>query len=120
MGDRISQLSITVLHHILCSLSQKEAVRTCLLSKQWRRIGLTRPNLKFSEKWFNNTRQHVVCIVDRTLQGYFDKNLSIHKLQLYLSSPDPPWVSSLLDKWIPMIPALNIKVFKLNFFQIVN
>ncbi|CAA0833952.1 Unknown protein [Striga hermonthica] len=112
--DRVSQLPIHILHHILCSLSQREAVRTCLLSKQWRYIGSTRPNLEFS---FGNTQEKFVSVVDQTLQGYCDQNLSIHKLHLDLSSPDSRPVISLLDKWIPMKPALNIKVFKLDLLS---
>ncbi|GER44202.1 F-box/RNI-like superfamily protein [Striga asiatica] len=116
MEDRISELPIPLLHHILCFLSQKEAVRTCLLSKQWRHIGSSGPNLDFSEEWFDDTQEKFVSIVDRTLQGYHDQNLSIHKLHLHLStSPLSQPVISLLDKWILMIPALNIKAFKLNF-----
>ncbi|CAA0833959.1 Unknown protein [Striga hermonthica] len=139
--DRISQLPITILHRILCSLSQKEAVRTCVLSKQWRHVGSTRPNLKFSEGWFDNTQQNFVSVldrtlqrycdqnlsihklflnlsrpdpVDRTLQGYLDQNLSIHKLHLVIPNPDSRWAISLLDQWLRIIAAFNIKAFKLN------
>ncbi|GER49029.1 F-box/RNI-like superfamily protein [Striga asiatica] len=113
MDDTISQVPIHILHHILCFLSQKEAVRTCLLSKQWRHMGTTRPNLDFFEEWFDNTQENFVSVVDRTLQGYSDQNLSIHKLHLHLSRVSRP-VISLLDKWISMIPALKIKSFKFN------
>ncbi|CAA0834005.1 Unknown protein [Striga hermonthica] len=112
--DRLSQLPIPILHHILCFLSQKEAVRTCLLAKQWRHIGSTRPNLDFFEEWFGNAQEKFVSVVDRTLQGYRDQNLSVHKLHLDLSRPEP--VVSLLNKWIPIL-ALNIKVFKLIFLS---
>ncbi|GER44201.1 F-box family protein [Striga asiatica] len=155
MDDRISEFPIPILHHIICYLSQKEAVRTCVLSKKWRHIGSTRPNLDFSEEWFDNTQeksvsvvdqncsilQHIlfllsrpwrhkgstrpnkgfnttqqnfVSVVNRTLQGYCDRNLSIHKLYLDLSWVSRP-VVSLLDKWIPIIAALNIKALKLTF-----
>ncbi|GER44200.1 F-box/RNI-like superfamily protein [Striga asiatica] len=114
MDDRISELPIPIRHHILCLLSQKEAVRTCVLSKQWRHVGSTRPNLEFSEEWFDNTQEKFVSFVDRTLQGYRDHNLSIHKLHLDFWEPNS--VVSLLDKWIPII-ALNIKAFKLNFLS---
>ncbi|CAA0833928.1 F-box/LRR-repeat protein 25 [Striga hermonthica] len=117
MDDRISELPIPIRHHILCFLSQKEAVRTCLLSRQWRHVGSTRPNLEFFEEWFDNTQEKFVTFVDRTLQGYRDQNLSIHKLHLDLLRPDSLPAISLLDKWIPIIAALNIKAFKLNFFS---
>ncbi|CAA0833924.1 Unknown protein [Striga hermonthica] len=115
--SRISQLPIPTLHHILCFLSQKEAVKTCLLSKQWRHIGSTRPNLEFSEELFNSTQRNFVSVVDRTLQGYTDQKLSINKLHLDFSKPISLPVVSLLRRWIPKIAALNIKVFKLNFLS---
>ncbi|CAA0834000.1 F-box/LRR-repeat protein [Striga hermonthica] len=111
--DRISNLPIHTLHRILCSLSQKEAVRTCLLSKQWRYIVSTRPDLEFFEYWFDNTQQNFVSVVSRTLQGYLDQNLSVHKLHLDLSRP----MVSLLDKWMWIIAALGIKAFKLDIFS---
>ncbi|CAA0820373.1 F-box/LRR-repeat protein [Striga hermonthica] len=117
MEDRISELPIPILHHILCFLSQKEAVKTCVLSKQWRHIGSTRPNLEFSEDWNDNTQEKFLCLINRTLQGYSDHNLFIHKLHLDFWRPNSPPVVSLLDKWIPMMAALNIKAFKLNFLK---
>ncbi|CAA0833947.1 F-box/LRR-repeat protein [Striga hermonthica] len=114
--DRLTQLPIHILHHILCFLSQKEALRTCLLSKQWRHIGSTRPNLEFSER-FDNTQEKsvtVVTVVNRILQGFCDQNLSVHQLRLEIRRSDLRPVTTLLEKWIPMIPAFNIKVLKLN------
>ncbi|CAA0833328.1 Unknown protein [Striga hermonthica] len=49
--------------------------------------------------------------------GTKDQNLSIYKLRLDLSRPVSRPVISLLDKWIPIIAALNIKAFKLNFLS---
>ncbi|GER49035.1 F-box/RNI-like superfamily protein [Striga asiatica] len=135
IDDRISHLPRIILHHILCFLSQKEAVRTCLLSKQWRHIGTTRPNLEFFDiwfddtqerfvpvlnleffnKWFDDTQERFISVLDRTLQGYLDQNLSIHKLHLHLWIHDSRRVISLLHQWIPTIAALNIKAFKLHF-----
>ncbi|GER49032.1 F-box/RNI-like superfamily protein [Striga asiatica] len=117
IDDRISQLPITIRHHILCFLSQKEALRTCVLSKQWRHIGTTRPNLEFSEVWFHNTQEKFISVINRTLQGYCDRNLSIHKLHLHISNPDSRQVISLLDQWMRIIAALNIKAFKLNILS---
>ncbi|GER40556.1 F-box/RNI-like superfamily protein [Striga asiatica] len=129
MDDRISQLPIPILHHILCSLSQIQAVRTCVLSKQWRYIGLTRPNLEFyqgwfnyyktqrnlvsesSEKLFNTTQQNFVSVLNRILQGYIDQNLPIHKLRLHIWNPGAQLLISFLDQWIA---DCNIKVFKLS------
>ncbi|GER54018.1 F-box/RNI-like superfamily protein [Striga asiatica] len=59
----------------------------------------------------------VMSDVNQTLQGYLDQNLSIHKLRLDLCRPVSRPVISLLDKWIPIIAALNIKAFELNFLS---
>ncbi|GER49070.1 F-box/RNI-like superfamily protein [Striga asiatica] len=68
-------------------------------------------------KWFNNRQQNFVSVVNRTLQGYLDQNLSIHKLHLHLWRPGSRPVISLPDKWIPKLAALNIKAFKLSIFS---
>ncbi|CAA0833962.1 Unknown protein [Striga hermonthica] len=94
----------SIMHHILY-----------YLCRPWRHRGSTRPNLDSSQKLFNTTQQNFVSVVDRTLQGYSDQNLSIHKLQLDCSSPESQPIVSLFDKWIPMIAAFNIKSFRLNF-----
>ncbi|CAA0833995.1 Unknown protein [Striga hermonthica] len=89
----------SILHYILY-----------LLCRPWRHRGSTLPNLNSS----GSTGQNFFDVVNRTLQGYLDQNLSIHKLHLDFSRPDSPTAVVLLGKWIPMIAALNIKVFKLN------
>ncbi|GER49076.1 P-loop containing nucleoside triphosphatehydrolases superfamily protein, partial [Striga asiatica] len=71
------------------------------------------PRHRYSEK----LKQNFVSFVDGTLQRYLDQNLSLHKLHLDFSDPNSPPVVSLLDKWIPIIAALNIKAFKLNFHK---
>ncbi|GER44239.1 cytochrome P450 [Striga asiatica] len=91
-----------------------DAIRKTL---PWRHRGSIRPNLPSSQKLFDTTQQNFISVVNRTLQGYLDQNLSIHKLHLHLSSPDSQPVISLLHKWFPIIAALNIKAFKLNFLS---
>ncbi|GER49065.1 F-box/RNI-like superfamily protein, partial [Striga asiatica] len=68
------------------------------------------------KEWFDSSQEKFVSVVDRTLQGYCDQNLSIHKLHLHLLRPDSRPAVSLLNKWIPIL-ALNIKAFKLNFLS---
>ncbi|GER54016.1 F-box/RNI-like superfamily protein [Striga asiatica] len=74
-------------------------------------------NLESTENLFNSTPQDFVSIVNQTLQGYLDQNLSIHKLRLDLCRPVSRPVIFLLDKWIPIITALNIKAFEFNFYS---
>ncbi|EYU31300.1 hypothetical protein MIMGU_mgv1a020509mg [Erythranthe guttata] len=55
--DRISDLPKDILHRILYFLSQEDAVRTSVLSKSWRYVWCTRPNLDFSDINFKGNKQ---------------------------------------------------------------
>ncbi|CAA0833949.1 F-box/FBD/LRR-repeat protein [Striga hermonthica] len=103
MEDRISELPIPILHHIFCFLTQKEAVKTCVLSKQWRHLGSTRPNLDFSQEWFNNTNQKIFSVVERTLQRCRDESLPIHELRLDVTA-----AVSFLGKSVPIVDRSRV------------
>lgn len=51
-ADRISTLPDDVLRHMLSFLSTKEAVRTCILAKRWRKTWASVPVLKFDLEEF--------------------------------------------------------------------
>ncbi|KAL7110854.1 hypothetical protein ACP275_05G052100 [Erythranthe tilingii] len=55
--DMIFELPKVMLHRIPYFLSQEEAVRTLALSKSWRNIWCTRPNLDFSEDSFEGRKE---------------------------------------------------------------
>ncbi|KAI9157626.1 hypothetical protein LWI28_025473 [Acer negundo] len=54
--DRLSSMSDTIIHHILSLMETKYAVRTCVLSKQWRNHWTNIHSLNFhhpsSSRWF--------------------------------------------------------------------
>ncbi|KAK6161585.1 hypothetical protein DH2020_004966 [Rehmannia glutinosa] len=115
--DRISNLPQPILHHILSFLSQKEAIQTCVLSKSWRYIGSTRPNVEFIQYYFNGIEQKFMSVVNKTLQGYHDQKLCIQEFRVKMLELDSKSIS-LLEKWIPMV-MLNkgLKTFDLSFFH---
>ncbi|KAL3653397.1 hypothetical protein CASFOL_003078 [Castilleja foliolosa] len=121
-GDKISQLPEPILHHILYLLSQKDAVRTCVLSKSWSYHWCARPLIDFRESCSGhpflrsgcNCKRTFLFFLDKTLQRYHDQNLSVHELRLEMSVDDSE-SNSLLEKWIPkfILPDMCLKILKL-------
>ncbi|EYU30169.1 hypothetical protein MIMGU_mgv1a006063mg [Erythranthe guttata] len=110
--DMLSELPKEILQRILCLLSQEEAVRTSVLSKPWRYIWRTRPNLVFSDNdnYFRGKEQEFLSVVDETLRGYLDQGLRLEEFHLHMSNH----VSvSLLDKWIPKLVSMGVNDFRL-------
>ncbi|KAL9166731.1 hypothetical protein ABFS82_05G050000 [Erythranthe guttata] len=64
--DKISELPNEMLQRILCFLSQEEVVRTSVLSKSWRYIWCTRPNLVFTANYYfkGEKKQDFIPLVD--------------------------------------------------------
>ncbi|KAL3642202.1 hypothetical protein CASFOL_013017 [Castilleja foliolosa] len=115
--DRISQLPQPLLHDILCLLSQKEAVQTSVLSKSWRYLGSTRPNLDFQDSFFRGKKEKLPSFVDKTLQRYHDQKLPIQELRLAMSGVNPKSIS-FLKKWIPIVLLnMGVKTFSLTFLS---
>ncbi|KAK6161542.1 hypothetical protein DH2020_004923 [Rehmannia glutinosa] len=118
--DRISNLPQPILHHILSFLSQKEAIQTCVLSKSWRYLGSTRPNIEFCESHFRSGRKKekeetFLSVLDKTLQGYHDQKLSIRKFVVEMPMVDSRPIS-FLEKWIPIVILdMGVKSFSLSF-----
>ncbi|EYU31301.1 hypothetical protein MIMGU_mgv1a018336mg, partial [Erythranthe guttata] len=61
--DKISELPQDILQRILYWLSQEDAVRTSVLSKSWRNIWCTRPNLNFSDATFKGNMHQFLSVV---------------------------------------------------------
>ncbi|KAL7111243.1 hypothetical protein ACP275_05G076100 [Erythranthe tilingii] len=116
--DRISKLPEEILQRILYFLSQKQAVRTSVLSKSWRNIWCTRPNLDFSDDSFKGNKQYFLSVVSNTLQRYCDQRLCVKKFHLRLSLGDPYKESvSFLEKWVPRFTAMGVKAFHLSILS---
>ncbi|EYU42995.1 hypothetical protein MIMGU_mgv1a024012mg, partial [Erythranthe guttata] len=131
--DIISELPDDVLRKILYFLSQEEAARTSVLSKPWRYIWCTRPNLDFSYTPptmgvdYNRFRaenkikkQEFISAVDATLRRYRDNQSACAEefrlsMSLDNSNYDPDRVSvSFLEKWVPSLVNMVTKEFHLS------
>ncbi|EYU45786.1 hypothetical protein MIMGU_mgv1a019214mg [Erythranthe guttata] len=114
--DRISELPKEILQRILYFLSQEDVVRTSLLSKSWRYIWCSRPNLVFSDKnvYFQGKKQEFLSVVDETLQRYCDRRLRLEDFHLCMSDRDS---LSLLDKWIAELATMGVKDFCLHILR---
>ncbi|KAL3634934.1 hypothetical protein CASFOL_021988 [Castilleja foliolosa] len=113
--DRLSQLPQPILHQILSLLSQKDAIRTCVLSKSWRYLWHGRLNFEFSDFYHGLARKEEIWpFLDKTLQGYLDQNFSLQKflIDIYYYEFDLVF----LQKWIPvLIMKLGVRSLSLMF-----
>ncbi|KAL3635324.1 hypothetical protein CASFOL_019871 [Castilleja foliolosa] len=108
--DRLSQLPQPILHQILSLLSQRDAVRTCVLSKSWRYLWHGRLNVEFHDNCFAR-KTEFWSFLDTTLQRYLDQNLSLQKFLLDIPSVVVDF--ELLQKWIYMV-IMNMGVRSLS------
>ncbi|EYU44093.1 hypothetical protein MIMGU_mgv1a025180mg [Erythranthe guttata] len=117
--DRISKLPEEILQRILYFLSQKQAVRTSVLSKSWRNIWCTRPNLDFSDDTFKGNKQYFLSVVNNTLQRYRDQRLCVKKFHLRISLGDNTYKESVsfLEKWVPRFTAMGVGAFRLSILS---
>ncbi|KAL7111267.1 hypothetical protein ACP275_05G077700 [Erythranthe tilingii] len=119
--DKISDLPKDILHRILYFLSQEDAVRTSVLSKSWRYVWCTRPNLDFSDINFKGNKQDFPSTVDKTLQQYYDQGLSLEKFRLYASLLGKDYSHHesvlLLEKWVPLLTGMGVKEFSLSIIS---
>ncbi|KAL7110874.1 hypothetical protein ACP275_05G053500 [Erythranthe tilingii] len=114
--DMISDLPKHILHRILYFLSQKEAVRTSVLSKSWRNIWCTRPNLDFSDKIIKGDKQEFLFIVGNNLQRYRDQRMRLEEFGLRIFLGNYEFVS-LLEKWIAALKNMGVKEFRLSIYS---
>ncbi|KAL3634919.1 hypothetical protein CASFOL_021973 [Castilleja foliolosa] len=109
--DKLSKLLQPVLHNILTLLSQRDAVRTSVLSKSWRYLWNGRLNVEFWEPDHGYTK--FWSFLDKTLQRYLDQNLSLQQFLVYILYEVD---SELLQKWIPIvIMNMGVRSFNLIF-----
>ncbi|KAL9166119.1 hypothetical protein ABFS82_05G008600 [Erythranthe guttata] len=112
--DRISELPRGILQQILNFLSQKEAVRTSVLSKSWRYNWCIRTNLDLSYNNFRGDKLEFLTVVDNILRRQCDERLSLSEFHLSISLGDPDLISGFyLKKWVPLLTAIGLKKFRL-------
>ncbi|KAL7149610.1 hypothetical protein ABFS83_05G052900 [Erythranthe nasuta] len=113
--DRISELPKDILQRILYFLSQEYAVRTSVLSKSWRYVWRTRPNLDFSDNTFRGNKKKFLSVVDKNLQLYRDQNLCLEEFHLSISlTYSDRRFAPFLEKWITLLTAMGVKKFHLS------
>ncbi|KAG5572803.1 hypothetical protein H5410_062569, partial [Solanum commersonii] len=109
--DRISELPVHIIHHILChtDLDLQEAARSCILSKRWYYCWTSRPNLIFGR--FQGKKimplENYVKLVDQSLRSYVEQNLHLEQLNLTYRDPE---LDSHVDTWIELAVKLNVRV----------
>lgn len=101
-----------LIHHIQSMLPEKDAARTCVMSKSWLHAWYTMPTLRFTTCVTNDhlTKQEQVDyikLIDRTLLRYLNNNMSIECLHLHLdieklSLPSP------VEIWFQALASVNI------------
>nr|XP_043615951.1 F-box/FBD/LRR-repeat protein At4g00160-like [Erigeron canadensis] len=74
-------LPAELMHRIQSLLSEKEAARTCVLSKSWLHAWSTIPNLRFPT---NQVSTIYKKYIDNTIQRYHDHNIPIESLEFLL------------------------------------
>lgn len=80
--DLISELPEGILHEILSSLSFKEMGRTCVLSKRWRYLWTSHPNLYFNFRGEWRKRSMFLSFINRGLLAGPEAFSVINSLQI--------------------------------------
>ncbi|KAL7149603.1 hypothetical protein ABFS83_05G052300 [Erythranthe nasuta] len=113
--DKISELPEGILQGIFSLLSQEEAVRTSVLSKSWRNIWCTRPNLDLSDVTFKGNKHQFLSVVNTALELYYDQRMCVDEFRLCVSvgHSDHEFVY-LLEKWVRTLTNMSVKKFCLR------
>ncbi|KAK1386861.1 FBD domain-containing protein [Heracleum sosnowskyi] len=109
--DRISTLPDSLLLKILDSLPTKRAVCTSVLSKRWRPLYMSLPNLEFYDRYGKNPKQFSK-FVDRFFMQR-SNGLKIDKFEL-LCGED--YYLDRVDEWILKAIGRDLKELHLNFW----
>ncbi|XP_059289262.1 F-box/FBD/LRR-repeat protein At5g53840-like [Lycium ferocissimum] len=108
--DRISELPVHIIHHIFSKFNQKEAAKTCVLSKRWYYCWTSRPILVFCQLPYMPLEKFVK-LVDQFLQPHLEENLHLEEFNLQYP---PELASHHIDRWIDLAVKLNVKVLKID------
>ncbi|XP_019442399.1 PREDICTED: F-box/LRR-repeat protein At5g02910-like [Lupinus angustifolius] len=131
--DFISQLPEPIIHYILSSFSDnKDCAKTCFLSKTWRNLYYSRPNMFFHEEDFIPSDSDVISLEGRSLfLHYVEQSLNrriemncnhLERFKLHLTlcdSDDIPksnYVNLILEKVI----GLGVKTMSLKLCFLDN
>lgn len=110
--DKLSSLPRFIIDNILSHLSIRDAVRTSVLSRNWRGKWATLPSLVFDDQCFTvSSKDKLAIIIDRVLLLHKGP---IHKFEL--SREDFEGVAD-IDRWIAFISRSLIKEFILEIWK---
>ncbi|MED6156191.1 hypothetical protein PIB30_012206 [Stylosanthes scabra] len=114
--DRISGLPKGILHEILGRLPDKDAARTCVLSKSWRQTWFSFPILSLCRKNFRSIHDLTLLTDDSLLFGKLD--IFIHGYRLLLKvdtteseqvAPEPDAVETIQSDGPPTAASPIVK-----------
>jgi hypothetical protein len=115
--DRISSLHDSILHKILSCLPTEDAVKTSCLSKRWRRLWTSVPDLSFCNRRGCGRVSDFVAFVDETLNLYSSSgNLDKFLIDFdYISR-----YACYVDKWVHFAFCHNVEKLHLAFYGTLN
>nr|XP_009778302.1 PREDICTED: F-box/FBD/LRR-repeat protein At1g13570-like [Nicotiana sylvestris] len=110
--DRISNLPKEIIHQIFKDMSFREVIRTCVLSKKWRKFWIAHPNLILDRQFFQETIGNRRMIEYNYFGDIVDKFLlqhigSIDKFTLDMSIIS--FDNRDLDHWLLNVTIKNVK-----------
>ncbi|KAM7502810.1 hypothetical protein LguiB_001714 [Lonicera macranthoides] len=104
--DRVSELSIELIGYILERMSARDAARTSVLSKKWRYIWASHPQLVLGKRFFSGvtlkSRSQFVRIIDKILLLH---NGPIQKFIFHIPFSQSPNI----DIWMLILSRNQIK-----------
>ncbi|KAI3992472.1 hypothetical protein MKX01_022563 [Papaver californicum] len=114
--DRISNLSDSLIHHILSFMITKYAVQTCVLSSRWRYIWTSMPVLNFSERFHYSESNDEDSRDERLNEVFIDfvnKVLDLHDnsdIQVMHLDCSTLYINvSILYRWIEIAVSQNVQ-----------
>lgn len=110
-SDRLSSLPEGVLHHILSFLDMKHVVLTSILSRRWRDLSASAPNLLFDGPR-NVDKNRFVRFVERSL--LLNSASTIQRFQLRFPLYEGEYASD-LDAWIRYATRKGVQELDLSF-----
>ncbi|KAL5730033.1 hypothetical protein ACHQM5_002910 [Ranunculus cassubicifolius] len=113
--DTFSNLPESIIHHILSFLDMKYVVKTCVLSKAWKYIWVSVPNLEFNYKLHSSVGLRMspfICFVDQVLLLHDDT--SIQKFHLILQDMSN---AAHIRTWIRVAIMRNVQELDLDISE---
>ncbi|KAK4859110.1 hypothetical protein QYF36_026971 [Acer negundo] len=115
--DRISELPDFIIHHIMSYLSSEKVAQMSVLSRRWNYLRISFPILVFNRWKKKSSRERTdefLRFVDASILSFCELQVPLQKFRLCITVHDVEGVTSLLDKWIELAVAHEVKELDLN------